>query len=169
MANIIKVGSTSAGYTTTPDQTGALEIRTGQVAGGTTAVTIDASQNVSFAANATVAGNQTIAGNLSVTGNITGTLTTGFGVGQTWQNVKTTPGRAIGTTYTNSTTKPITVIAGISGVSQVAWYVDGVLLGTNGDSGGYNNMFTFIVPPGSTYSSALASGAPVLQTWVELR
>lgn len=139
----------------------------------TPAETVDGDETVtgnsSVTGNLSVGGNSTITGNLTVTGNITGTLTTGFGIGQTWQNVKTTPGRAIGTTYTNSTTKAITVIAGISGVSQVTWYVDGVLLGTNGDSGGYNNMFTFIVPPGSTYNSAVASGSPTLQTWVELR
>jgi len=56
MANIIKAGSTVNGYTTTPDQTGILEFRTGQLAGGTTALTLDASQNATLAAALTVVG-----------------------------------------------------------------------------------------------------------------
>lgn len=56
MANIIKAGSTSAGLTVTPDQSGILDIRTGQTAGGTTALTIDASQNATFAGNLNVSG-----------------------------------------------------------------------------------------------------------------
>ena len=56
MANIIKVGNTVNGYTTTPDQSGALEIRTGPLAGGVTALTIDSSQNATLAAALTVVG-----------------------------------------------------------------------------------------------------------------
>jgi hypothetical protein len=56
MANIIKAGSTVNGYTTTPDQSGILEFRTGQLAGGTTALTLDASQNATLAAALTVVG-----------------------------------------------------------------------------------------------------------------
>lgn len=64
MANIIKVGNTVNGYTTTPDQSGALEIRTGLLAGGVTAMTIDPSQNVTFAGNVNVLG--------AVTGGVSG-------------------------------------------------------------------------------------------------
>lgn len=64
MANIIKAGSTSAGLTVTPDQSGILDIRTGQTAGGTTALTIDASQNATFAGNLNVLG--------AVTGGVSG-------------------------------------------------------------------------------------------------
>jgi hypothetical protein len=75
MANIIKVGNTVNGYTTTPDQSGALEIRTGPLAGGVTALTIDASQNATFA------------GNLNVLGAVTGGVS---GVRQIIQTVRTT-------------------------------------------------------------------------------
>ena len=159
MTNIIKAGSTVSGLTVSPDQSGALEIRTGMLAGGTPALTIDTSQNVALAANATVAGN------LTVTGTVTGAA--GLGVGQTWQNVKLS--RALGTTYTNSTGKPISVMVGIVNAAQVSWTVDGVLIGTNGDSGGYNNVITFIVPAGATYTGTTVSGTPSVQTWVELR
>lgn len=84
MANIIKVGSTSAGFTTTPDQSGELQIRTGQAAGGVTAMTIDASQNVSFAAALTAA---TIAASGTITSNGSPVATTG-----SFENSLTTTG-----------------------------------------------------------------------------
>lgn len=76
MANIIKVGSTSAGFTTTPDQSGELQIRTGLTAGGVTAMTIDTAQNVTFA------------GNVNVLGAVTGGVS---GVRQLLQTSTTTP------------------------------------------------------------------------------
>jgi hypothetical protein len=87
MANIIKAGSTVAGYTTTPDQSGVLEIRTGQLAGGTTAMTIDGSQNV------------TMAGNLNVLGAVTGGVN---GVRQVIQSVRTTEEAFTSTSYVSS-------------------------------------------------------------------
>lgn len=87
MANIIKVGNTVNGYTTTPDQSGALEIRTGMLAGGVTALTIDASQNATFA------------GNLNVLGAVTGGVS---GIRQLLQTVQTTP-QTINSTSTVAT------------------------------------------------------------------
>jgi len=160
MANIIKVGNTVSGYTTTPDQTGALEIRTGALAGGTTAVTVDASQNVS------------IAGNLTVTGNITGTLTSGLGIGQTYQNV--TANRAFATTYTNTTSRPITLNLRCNNGTQCNYsaLVDGVVvniikhLASDAVQQAVNCL---IIPSGSTYSVTFSAGTPLNALWIELR
>ena len=89
----------------------------------------------------------------------------GIGVGQTWTDVRTTPGRTTGTTYTNSTGKPICVnifayAAGtaltlnVSGVTAASWISA--------------QPFTasVIVPDGATYIAQ--SGLTVL-SWVELR
>jgi hypothetical protein len=163
MANIIKVGNTVNGYTTTPDQSGALEIRTGLLAGGTPAITVDASQNVS------IAGNTTVAGNLAVTGTVTGAA--GLGVGQTWTNVTTS--RAFGTTYTNSTGKPImvsiTAATPAASAASVTFFVSGVGIGAFGmsQSGGITNGGTFIVPAGLTYSASATNFS--LSNWSELR
>jgi len=169
MANIIKVGSTSAGFTTTPDQSGELQIRTGQAAGGVTAVTIDASQNVSFAANSTVAGNLTVTGTVTATGGVSGAA--GLGVGQTWTNV--TASRAFGTTYTNSTGKPImvsiTAVTPAASAASATFFVSGVGIGAFGmsQSGGITNGGTFIVPAGLTYSVSVTNFS--LSNWSELR
>lgn len=157
MANIIKAGSTSAGLTVTPDQSGILDIRTGQAAGGVTALTIDASQNVALAANATVAGN------LTVTGNITGTLTSGLGVGQTWQTVT----RVSNTNYTNTTSKPIAVstwVVNLPTNNSVTLFVDNVAVASQGNATGTSGwtvpMFT-IVPPNSVYKIIATAGTIV--------
>jgi hypothetical protein len=59
MATVLKAGNVTTGGSFTPDNTGILQIKTGTGA-GTTAITVDASQNV------------TIAGTLSATGGISG-------------------------------------------------------------------------------------------------
>lgn len=83
----------------------------------------------------------------------------GIGVGQTWQNVT----RAMNTTYTNTTGRPILVFACVSGsntggAASVRVLVNAVEMGTailtesNGAS--WNNgrqTFSFAVPPGQTY------------------
>lgn len=55
MATIIKAGNATGGAAVTPDTTGTLQVKTG-TGSGTTAVTIDASQNVSLAAALAVVG-----------------------------------------------------------------------------------------------------------------
>ena len=87
----------------------------------------------------------------------------GLGYGQTWQS----PARANGTTYYNTTGRPIVfattqnaagaafnAVQTVNGVSNTAYYYTG--------SGGPGEM---IVPPGASYS---ASGA-TLASWIELR
>jgi len=55
MATVLKAGNATTGGSFTPDNTGTMQIKTGTGA-GTTAITIDASQNVTFAGSATFAG-----------------------------------------------------------------------------------------------------------------
>jgi hypothetical protein len=103
-----------------------------------------------------------------------------IGVGQTWQNV--TGSRAYGTTYTNSTGKPIYV--SVSGQSTSAaggaieFYISGVLVARQGavqnaSIASFHNI-TMIVPNGVTYSANAfpgggGSGGSSLQQWYELR
>ncbi len=67
MATVLKAGNATSGGVFTPDSTGILEIKTGTGV-GTTAITVDASQNVATAGNLSVAGNTTNTGSLTVTG-----------------------------------------------------------------------------------------------------
>jgi hypothetical protein len=95
--------------------------------------------------------------------------TGGLGVSQSWQNV--TGSRSSGTTYTNSTGKPIQVMITTYKVGSSAstdFYVGGVYIGqTDGagtnDVGNYTTT-SFIVPDSTTYS---VSGD--FQVWAELR
>jgi hypothetical protein len=121
MANIIKVGSTSAGFTTTPDQSGELQIRTGLTAGGVTAMTIDTAQNVTFAGNVNVLG--------AVTGGVSGVrqilqTTTSTPVTITNTAIAGTSTTLTGTITPSSTTSKILVLAnfGYVYVNQGTYY-----------------------------------------------
>lgn len=94
-----------------------------------------------------------------------------IGWNQTWQDV--TASRALGTTYTNSTGKPIMIGVNASGSTISATYkvtVGGVDLLT---------IFTgaiqpqgavwVIVPDGATYSVSQVVATVTLSRWVELR
>ena len=72
------------------------------------------------------------------------TISSSFGVGQTWQDM--TSSRFSGTTYTNSTTRTIELYiqTGVNGSSVT---VDGSVLPTHGSS-----MIQLVVPSGKTYS-----------------
>ena len=126
----------------------------------------------------TIAG--TFTGNL--TGNVTGssgsctgnaataTLSTdstnAIGYNQTWTVFNSTT-RAFGTTYTNSTGKPICVIVSSSNGYGLTAYVNGVAIGStsSGNSAVALGM-SWIVPNGSTYS---LSSSATWQGWSELR
>jgi hypothetical protein len=117
--------------------------------------------------------------NLLVQGNITatnflGTATTAttalnaIGHNQTWQNLSAS--RASGTTYTNSTGRPIFI--------SVKWFrddgflsltVDGLEIGATGNTAGpqYYTL-SAVIPAGSTYS-ATATGSGGTLSWYELR
>jgi hypothetical protein len=89
MANIITAGnSTNGGTAISTDTSGTLNIVTGS-GSGANAITIDASQNVTFAnaitttGSATVGGNLAITGTLTATGGVTGSLKLGTAVAST--------------------------------------------------------------------------------------
>ena len=119
--------------------------------------TIDASQLVSA----------------SVTTTQLATAVQPIGVGQTWQS----PSRAFGTTYTNSTGRPIQVVIcvtppSVNGYVQVVCGgVQIAILGvTSGAQSAVAATACFIVPNGTTYSCSVVSGSsPSLQNWSELR
>jgi len=104
--------------------------------------------------------------------NITGTansLNAGFGVNQTWQ----APTRAIGTTYTNSSGKPIMV--SVSYTCTDANTVQGLIIaGTTVYAGAVNvatfaGAFSLVVPDGATYVTTTNAGTLTLVSWAELR
>ena len=102
--------------------------------------------------------------------NWTSALNPTIGVGQTWTDV--TASRAGGTTYTNSTTKPISVlIVGTfsSGTGVVSVSVGGVLAGQSQyvSNSGWLVVCTTIVPPSSTYVATFTGSTKT--SWYELR
>lgn len=90
-----------------------------------------------------------------------------IGVGQTWQNV--TSSRTKGTTYTNSTGKPIMVMAigayESAGNQTLSITVDGVAMSVGFATGYGGTPMSVIVPNGSSY--VVTYGANL--TWFELR
>jgi hypothetical protein len=102
------------------------------------------------------------------------TALSSIGYGQTWQS----PSRSSGTTYYNTTGKPIFVCINInptsSGNAYVDFLVDGVNRGTwgQGSSASPNSLYysvgTFIIPSGSSYRANL-TGSVSLYLWQELR
>jgi hypothetical protein len=132
-----------------------------------------------LAANAVLLGNgtsalQTVAP--STTGNVltsNGTIwasasPTSIGVGQTWQDV--TASRASGTTYTNSTGKPIQISIVIisTGTNQGNLVINGVtavsaIVGATGAT----HQYSFIIPDTNTYVLTLSGGS--VNRWLELR
>lgn len=96
------------------------------------------------------------------------TTASGLGIGQNWQDVKAS--RALGTTYTNTTGKPIMVAVSILATSNgitKSFYINGAVVGTNMVSYNGANLFTFIIPDGSTYSANASSSS--ISQWYELR
>jgi hypothetical protein len=101
--------------------------------------------------------------------------TAGVGGGQTWQDVKAS--RALSTTYTNSTGKPIFVSIAVvwgNATGSVTLTIDGIIVQkfwSNPDSSDMSLSVSAIVPNGSTYSVAQTSNvaAGVIEYWAELR
>lgn len=97
----------------------------------------------------------------------------GLGYGQTWQNV--TGSRVLGTTYYNTTGKPISLSIQLnwstSSGSTYAIYENGSYVQQIGASGTYSNpSFSVVVPPGSSYSCSLTAGnTGTISYWFELR
>ena len=92
-----------------------------------------------------------------------------LGIGQSWSDV--TASRALGTTYTNSTGKPIQVMMNYNGTSSTSRTLTAVVNGTTIMSVTTNYIcptLNFIVPSGATYSIT-SSGGLLLGLWSELR
>lgn len=94
-----------------------------------------------------------------------------FAIGQTWQDM--TASRALGTTYTNTTGKPITVhilYVGSGGNVKLNATINGVTFtaATTANVNGAETTCSVVVPPGATYSFAPGASATLLQ-WHELR
>lgn len=85
-----------------------------------------------------------------------------FGFGQTWQDV--TGSRSSGTTFYNTTGRPIAVSAGFTNTVNYTAVVGGVTVAPS-TSGTF--FTTFIVPAGTSYSITSTSGT--VATWRELR
>ena len=124
-------------------------------------------------ASETVAGKVELATNAEVQ---TGTDTTkavtpaGFrgaslGQGQTWQDV--TASRVAGTTYTNSTGKPIFVVVHSNPTASIELTVDGIITYKCAFVDGYNQGGGAIVPNNGTYKATFTGGGAV--NWSELR
>lgn len=89
-----------------------------------------------------------------------------IGYGQTWQDV--TSSRNVGTPYTNSTGKGITVVITCLNSTSATLTLDGVsfpICNSPGSFYSYSSL-TVLVPAGSTYT--LSSGSNKIQ-WNELR
>lgn len=134
-----------------------------------------------LSANAVLLGNgtsalQTVApgtsGNLLTSDGTTWTSsappTSGIGYGQTWQDV--TSSRSAGTTYTNSTGKPILVLITVNPSTSpniLVIVVNGVTIYATGSNTWDNSaQASIIVPDGNTYYITTSSG---VRTWAELR
>jgi hypothetical protein len=96
-----------------------------------------------------------------------------IGYGQTWQDFTGT--RSAGVTYTNTTTKPITVnlslLSNLAG-NDAFFAVNGVtvanlVVSTGG--GNYGVSTTVVVPIGATYSLNYTVGSFTIRNWAELR
>ena len=93
---------------------------------------------------------------------------------QTWQDVKTTPGRAFNTDYTNSTGQPIqvNVVCAIENGDGAALIVSSLVVGYcagyGGLTGGMYQSMSALVPNGAVYRIN-STATPTLNSWMELR
>lgn len=92
------------------------------------------------------------------------------GYGQSWQVV--TGSRAFGTTYTNTTGKPIIIyVNGNNSTAALLAIVIGAttLFSQAQPSGTVGMAISAMVPPGSTYACNIISGTITVNQWAELR
>jgi hypothetical protein len=97
----------------------------------------------------------------------------GLGIGQAWQNVAAS--RATGTTYTNSTGRPIQLAIAVAINTASAWInliIDGSAVtrsaGTYAIGAGVE-INGVVIPAGSAYSVTVSAGVATIQNWFELR
>jgi hypothetical protein len=157
MANLILNGSTS----------GSVTLSSPAVSGTTTLTLPTTSGTVGIVSGDLGTPSALVGTNISGTAN---SLNAGIGVNQTWTDV--TASRAIGTTYTNSTGKPIMVA--ISYTNTVGSTVQGLVIGgvtvyAAGSEVGNGSGFSLLVPNGATYVTITNGGTMTKVTWYELR
>ena len=90
-----------------------------------------------------------------------------LGYGQTWQNV--IGSRALGTTYYNTTGKPITVLVNATSASATPVFVtvNGLqMYGTTPVAASQGSQ-SVVVPPGGSYVAGQSGGT--VSSWSELR
>ena len=160
---------------------------------GTVAVANGGTGLATLTANNVILGNGTSTPSFvapSTTGNVltsngttwTSAANNSIGIGQTWTDVKSS--RASGTTYTNSTGKPIQVFVSVtsttggnSNLNTSTAVVSGTTISTieTSESSGFYRLpsvHSFIVPNSGTYSitnTAGASNTMTIASWTELR
>jgi hypothetical protein len=158
MANLILSGSTS----------GSVTLSSPAVSGTTTLTLPTTSGTVGIVSGDLGTPSALVGTNISGTAN---SLNAGIGVNQTWTDV--TASRAIGTTYTNSTGKPILVsmtfscntvntVQGLT-INGVVVYCTGIQVASQPAG------FTLLVPNGGTYVTVTNLGTLTKITWAELR
>lgn len=156
-------------------------VNKGQMDAAITAATPDASTTVSGLSELATSA-QTQAGTDSVRSVTPAGLASAMlaGVGQSYTDMSAS--RAVGTTYTNSTGRPIIVCySGYTANGTGAYpYIEAVVGGvaqfrtTMGDYNGsnYSGIFgsiMFIVPNGATYAVTATNQTPTMLKWMELR
>lgn len=100
------------------------------------------------------------------------TAMSSLGYGQTWQSV--VGSRVLGTTYYNTTGRPIMVSTYVasntaSGIG-VTFTVNGVVMARGqATASGYGPSITVVVPPNASYSCQIALFTGSLSIWTELR
>jgi hypothetical protein len=131
----------------------------------TTLAGTDATQTLT---NKTIDASQLVSA--SVTTTQLATAVQPIGVGQTWQDL--TASRAGGTTYTNSTGRPIALGISVTNASAATTSaaqltIGGVIVSFPGEQANRRSALFGIVPSGTTYSLTLSSDT--IQYWTELR
>ena len=151
------------------DTSGTATLQAQAIAGNTTLTLPTTSGNVALQSGDLGTPSAIVLTNATGTAN---SLNAGIGVNQTWQNV--TASRALGTTYTNSTGKPICATVAVSsstaGVSSLQKIINGVTIASDNEYGpnsGYVTGLDLIIPNGATYSFTASNAS--LSTWFELR
>ena len=104
--------------------------------------------------------------------NWTSSASQSIGLQQTWQDVLSS--RAIGTTYTNTTGRPIFITVGSSASALNGSYgiiINGTIItGGNSAPNGGNISISALIPPSATYSVYVSGGSvAALAGWQELR
>mgnify|MGYP003639393860 CR=1 FL=1 len=138
-------------------------------------IKVDTLETVSGSGTITSSNPITVTGALTATtvvGNgaaLTNLPVSGLGVGQTWQNV--TSSRAVNTTYTNSTGRPIYIaIRCTTTAGTILLTVDSLVVGVVQDNDPVTNggVMSAIVPNGKTYIVTYGATVSII-AWSELR